>query len=72
MQFSLVRSEKDGLLEFRDGIVGFVLQTESASERLMSLPLLGSELHGDAKLGNRFVKAAFGLKRLREVRMSYW
>src|ERR1700722_14489070 len=72
MQLRLLGGEENGLLEFRDGIVSFLLYAEGASERLVSLPLLGSELYGDAKLGNCFIEATVGLKRLRQVRVSNW
>jgi hypothetical protein len=61
VQLSFFWREKDGLLEFRDGVIRFMLQIEGARERLVSLPLPGSELHRDAKLSNSFVEAALGL-----------
>ena len=70
MQFGFARCEHDGLLEFSDSVVRFILQSEGASERLMSLPLLGGELYGNAELGNGIVESAFGFERLREVGMG--
>ena len=67
MQFGLLGCEANRLLEFRDGVVSLVLQAEFASQRLVSLPLLGRQLHGDAKLSDGVVAPASGLERLREV-----
>src|SRR5580658_7065911 len=66
MQFGFARCEHDGLFEFSNRVVRFILQTESASERLMSLPLLGGEQYGNAELGYGIVESAFGFERLRE------
>ena len=67
MQFGFARRELKRLLEFRDGVVSLVLQAERASQRLVSLPLFRSELHGKTQLSNGVVEPAFGLQRLREV-----
>src|SRR5580658_5061056 len=70
MQFGFARCEHNSLLEFSDGVVRFILQTEGASERLMSLPLPGGELYSHAELGNGIVESAFGFERLCEVGMG--